>query len=117
MRKFSMAVGALALVASFGVSSVASAKDHSAVEKAELSMLSPAKQKEVLARAVGGNTVSGVIETMLLNQLSADWASGDAISIDFVQDVFVVRNKKGQLQDYVFDAATLTVTPPKKAAK
>jgi len=117
MRKFKLAISALAAAASLGIASAAIAKTPTAVEKAELSMLSPAKQKEVLARAVGGNTVSGVIETMLLNQLSADWASGDAISIDFIQDVFVVRNKKGQLQDYVFDAATLTVTPPKKAAK
>ncbi|TFU01306.1 hypothetical protein EUV02_13505 [Polymorphobacter arshaanensis] len=114
MTKITVTLGALIFAASLGMSSAAIAVTPTAIEKAELSMLTPAKQKEVLARAVNGNTISGVIETMLLNQISDDFANGDAISIDFTQQLFVVRNKKGQLHEYVFDTATLTVTPPKK---
>lgn len=114
MTKITVTLGALIFATSLGMSSAVLAKAPTAIEKAELSMLTPAKQKEVLARATGGNTVSGVIETMLLNQISDDFANGDAISIDFTQELFVVRNKKGQLKEYEFDSATLTVTPPKK---
>ncbi|MGL4541194.1 MAG: hypothetical protein ACRCUI_01635 [Polymorphobacter sp.] len=117
MKKFPIGVSAIALAAILVVATPVAARTPTAIEKAELAMLSPAKQKEVLARATGGNTVSGVIETMLLNQLSADWANGDAISIDFVQEVLVVRNSKGQLRDYEFDSVTLTVTPPAPAKK
>ena len=114
MTKITVTLGALIFATSLGMSTAAIAVTPTAVEKAELSMLSPDKQKEVLARATGGNTVSGVIETMLLNQISDDFANGDAISIDFTQELFVVRNKNGQLREYEFDSVTLTVTPPKK---
>jgi hypothetical protein len=113
MKQLSLALGAVVFATSLGLSSAVLAKAPTAVEKAELAMLSPDKQKEVLARATGGNTVSGVIETMLLNQISDDFANGDAISIDFTQELFVVRDKKGRLRAYEFDNVTLTVTPPK----
>ena len=54
MTKITVSLGALVVAASLGMSSAAIAVTPTAVEKAELSMLSPAKQKEVLARATGG---------------------------------------------------------------
>jgi hypothetical protein len=85
------------------------------LEKAELSMMAPAKQKEVLARATGGNTVDAVIETMLLNQISDEFAQGSVVSVDFDDAVFVVRNKKGQLKAYEFETMTLMLKLPPKA--
>jgi NADH dehydrogenase FAD-containing subunit len=94
----------------------AAAMPPTSLEKAELSMMSPAKQKEVLARATGGNTVDGVIETMLLNQISDEFAQGNVVAVDFDDTVVVVQNKKGQLKRYEFDTLTLTLKDPAKPA-
>lgn len=113
MSAFRKSLGAAAIASAMLLSTAAFAYTPTAVEKAELSQLSPAKQKEVLARATGGNTVSGVIKTMLLNQISDDFANGDSISVDFTEAVIVVQNKKGQLRAYEFDTVTLVVKGPK----
>lgn len=103
-----------ALIAAVVASSAAQAVLPTSLEKAELSMMSPAKQKEVLARASGGNTVDGVIETMLLNQVSDEFAQGNVVGVDFDDAVFIVRNKKGQLKAYEFETLTLTLKVPPK---
>jgi hypothetical protein len=108
IRIFSAAVAAALLATS------AVAMPPTSLEKAELSMLSPAKQKEVLSRATGGNTVDGVIETMLLNQISDEFAQGNVVGVDFDDAVFVVRNKKGQLRVYEFDTVNLILKDPTK---
>lgn len=108
IRIFSAAVAAALLATS------AIAMPPTSLEKAELSMLSPAKQKEVLSRATGGNTVDGVIETMLLNQISDEFAQGNVVGVDFDDAVFVVRNKKGQLRVYEFDTVNLILKDPTK---
>jgi hypothetical protein len=102
------------LAAAMLIATAAVAAPPTALEKAELSMLSPAKQKEVLARATGGNTVDGVIETMLLNQISDEFAQGNVVGVDFDDAVVVVRNKKGQLRAYEFDTVNLILKNPKK---
>ena len=96
------------------VATAAVAMPPTALEKAELSMLSPAIQKEVLARATGGNTVDGVIETMLLNQISDEFAQGNVVGVDFDDAVVVVRSKKGQLRVYEFDTVNLILKDPRK---
>jgi subtilisin family serine protease len=103
-----------AAVAAALLASAAAAMPPTSLEKAELSMLAPAKQKEVLARATGGNTVDGVIETMLLNQISDEFAQGNVVGVDFDDAVFVVRNKKGQLRVYEFDTVNLILKDPTK---
>lgn len=108
IRIFSAAVAAALLATS------AVAMPPTSLEKAELSMLSPAKQKEVLSRATGGNTVDGVIETMLLNQISDEFAQGNVVGVDFDDAVFVVRSKKGQLRVYEFDTVNLILKDPTK---
>jgi hypothetical protein len=103
-----------AVLAAVLLATAASAAPPTALEKAELSMMSPAKQKEVLARATGGNTVDGVVETMLLNQISDEFAQGNVVGVDFDDAVVVVRSKKGQLRAYEFDTLTLTLKAPTK---
>ncbi len=103
-----------ALIAAVALGSAAQAVLPTSLEKAELSMMSPEKQKEVLKRATGGNTVDAVIETMLLNQVSDEFAQGNVISVDFDDAVFVVRNKKGQLKAYEFETMTLMLKLPPK---
>lgn len=98
------------------LATAAAAMPPTSLEKAELSMMSPAKQKEVLARATGGNTVDGVIETMLLNQISDEFAQGNVVAVDFDDTVIVVQNKKGQLRRYEFDTTTLILKDPAKPA-
>jgi hypothetical protein len=108
-----MITTAVALAAALMTAS-ARAEPPTSLEKAELSMMSVAKQKEVLARAYAGNTVDGVIETMLLNQLSDEFAQGNVVGVDFDDAVFIVRNKKGQLKAYEFETLTLTLKVPPK---
>ena len=105
---------ALGLAAALLAATAAAAMPPTSLEKAELSMMSPAKQKEVLARATGGNTVDGVIETMLLNQISDAFAQGTVVAVDFDDTVIVVQGKKGQLKSYEFDTLTLTLKEPAK---
>jgi hypothetical protein len=114
MRTTRIALASLGIIAALAVAAPASAYAPSALEKAELAQLSPAKQKEVLARATGGNTIHGVIETMLLNQISDDFATGQVVGVDFTEAVLVVKNKKGQTRAYEFDTATLILKRPSK---
>jgi hypothetical protein len=114
MMRMHKSLAAAAVAASVLLSSAAYAYTPTALEKAELAQLSPAKQKEVLARATGGNTIHGVIETMLLNQISDDFASGKVVGLDVTEGVIVVQNKKGQLKAFGFDTVNLVLKGPKK---
>jgi hypothetical protein len=95
------------LAAALITATAAVAAPPTALEKAELSMLSPARQKEVLSRATGGNTVDGVIETMLLNQISDEFAQGNVVGMDFDDATFVVRGPKGDVRVYEVDTFNL----------
>lgn len=112
--KLGAAMLAAAVIAASVTGTAAHAAQPTSLEKAELSMMSPDKQKEVLARATGGNTVDGVIETMLLNQISDEFAQGNVVSVDFDDAVFIVQNKKGQLKAYQFETLSLTLKDPAK---
>jgi hypothetical protein len=96
------------------LATAAAAAPPTSLEKAELSMLSPAKQKEVLARATGGNTVDGVIETMLLNQISDEFAQGNVVAVDFDDTTMVVRGPKGDVRVYEIDTFNLVLKNPDK---
>lgn len=106
-----MVLKSIALLTLAGLAAPALAMPPTSLEKAELSMMSVEKQKQVLARATGSNTVDGVVETMLLGQLTDGFAQGAVISVDFDDAVFIVRNKKGQLKAYDFEPLTLTLKP------
>lgn len=107
MTKLKIALAAAAL----GLAGAAMAATMSAYDQGLLSLLSPAKQKEVLARAVNGNTVDGVITTMLLNQISGEFAAGNVLAVDNDDGVIVV-SKDGKTRAFQFDVVTLVLKNP-----
>lgn len=108
-RNGKMVMAAILLAGSFGAADVAYAADATAMDKAELAQLSPQLRSQVEARMVSGQTVHGILEAMLLNNVSQDFASGHIVATDFQRGDIVVENKGGQLRVFPFDVATLTV--------
>ena len=104
MKTLKLVIAATALT----LASSAMAAKPTAYEKAQLALLSPALQKQVLARAVDGNTIDGVITTMLLNQISGEFAAGNVVAIDNDDGVIVV-SKNGALKTIPFDVTTLVL--------
>jgi hypothetical protein len=99
---------ASAFLAAMIVSEGAVAADPTAIEQAELSMLSPALQAEIRTRmAAGGQKVSEILDTMLLNSVSKVFASGRVVAVDFAKGVVVTEGTNGQLRSFNFDTATL----------
>jgi hypothetical protein len=85
-----------------------------AFERAFLTEMDGATRAEVEKRATGGNTISGVIATMLLNssQMATHSKAGTPISvvaIDFVRGVVVIQNGPNQYEPVRFDPKTLRV--------
>ena len=97
------------LAGSFGAADVAYAAGVTPVEKAELAQVSPQLRSQVESRLVSGQTVHGVLEAMLLNNVSQEFASGHVVATDFQRGDVVVENKSGQMKVFPFDVATLTV--------
>ena len=85
-----------------------------AFERAFLTEMDEATRAEVEKRATGGNTISGVIATMLLNssQMATHSKAGTPITvvaIDFVRGVVVIQNGPNQYEPVRFDPKTLKV--------
>ena len=85
-----------------------------AFERAFLGEMDAATRAEVERRATGGNTVSGVIATILLNdnQMAKHGKAGAPISvvaIDFVRGVVVIQNGPNQYEPVRFDPKTLRI--------
>jgi len=104
MFKLKLVIAAAAL----GLAAPALAAAPTPYEQAMLSLLSPAVQKQVLARAVDGNTIDGVITTMLLNQISGEFAAGNVVAVDN-DDGIIVVSKNGQIKAFPFDVTTLVI--------
>ena len=73
-----------------------------------------ATRAEVEKRATGGNTISGVIATTLLNdnQMARHGKAGGAISVvavDFVRGVVVIQNGPNEYEPVRFDPKTLRI--------
>ena len=78
-------------------------------------MLSPEARAALQRRATGGNTVNGVLETELLNNLQVLDARGlgaRIIAIDFTREVLVASIANEPPKVYRFDRRTLTVRAP-----
>jgi multidrug efflux pump subunit AcrA (membrane-fusion protein) len=97
------------LMTSLGAAGVVQAAEITPMEKAELSQLTPQLRSKVEARLVSGQTVHGVLEAMLLNDVSQDFASGQVVATDFQRGDIVVQNTAGQVKVFPFDVATLTI--------
>ena len=86
-----------------------------AFERAFLGEMDAATRAEVEKRATAGNTISGVIATILLNdnQMVAKHGMAGAaitvIAIDFVRGVVVIENSPGHYEPVRFDPKTLKV--------
>lgn len=83
-------------------------------EKVILSQLDPATRAEVQKRATRGNTVSGVVATILLNnyQKAGPGRPGQGLSVvavDFVRGAAVIRRAPNAFEVVRFDPKTLRV--------
>nr|WP_294548827.1 hypothetical protein [uncultured Rhodopila sp.] len=97
---------ALAMAAVFAPA-VVSAAELTAFDKAELDQLSPALRTQVEARLTSGQTVRGIVETILLNQISQIFASGEVTAIDFEKGMAVWQGPNGDIKVLPFDITTL----------
>jgi hypothetical protein len=90
-------------------SGAAFANEPTAFEKAELAQLSPQLRTQVEARITSGQTVRGILETMLLNNTALDLAANKVVAVDFQTGVEVVEGPNGQIKAFPFDVATLVL--------
>jgi hypothetical protein len=67
-RKIAAAIAGIGIAAMIGTP-IASARTATQLEQAELAGLSPQLRAQVLARAVGGNSITEVLQVMLLNNI------------------------------------------------
>lgn len=107
MRK---AIG-IGFLTAFLAAGAAQAADMSAKDKAILDGLSPQLREEVKARATGENTVTGVLETMLLNSISEALATEELVivEVDYVEGTATVQMPDDKTQTVNFDAETLEI--------
>jgi hypothetical protein len=112
IRRMKMHFKGAALVA-FGMvamaASVAYAQVATTLEQAELAGLTPEKKAEVQARAVNGNTVSEVLQTMLLNSIKLKHPASRIVALDFGRGTAVVELTDGKMSVVSFDTTTLAV--------
>ena len=98
-----LAVAALILVP------VASAIAATPLEQAELAGLSPEMQAQVKARAVGGNSVTEVLQVMLLNNIKVKHEASLIVALDWAKGVAVVQLPSGGMAVVHFEPRTLQI--------
>lgn len=74
-----------------------------------LSQLSPQTRKEVLSRLTPGETVKGIVETMVLNRLSLLEAEGRIVEVDVIQGVATVQYPNGTTKKVPFKIEEIIV--------
>jgi len=118
LRRFVIASSALAAMGVAALSVQAQIPPPSppspAFERAFLGEMDAATSAEVEKRATGGNTISGVIATILLNnyQTATRGTAVGAVSvvaIDFVRGVVVIQTGANQYDPVRFDPKTLKI--------
>jgi hypothetical protein len=87
----------------------AHAAEMTARDKAVFDMLSPQLQEQLKSRLTGGNTVRGVLETMLLNEISELFATNRILAVDFNKGVAIVERADGDVDTVYFDTTTLVI--------
>jgi hypothetical protein len=78
-------------------------------QQAELAQLTPAVRSQVEARMTGTQTVRGIVETMLLNNISQQFAAKRVVAVDFEIGVATVEGKDGSIRTFPFEIPTLIV--------
>ena len=98
-------IGIVALAVSTGYAQVATT-----LEQAELAGLKPQTRAEVESRMKqGGQTVSEVLTTILLNSIKMKHLGSQIVALDFNRGVAVVRADNGELHTVNFDTTTLEI--------
>lgn len=105
MRKI---VSIIVVAVALGLGS-AQAAEMTARDKAVFDILSPQLQEQVKSRLTGGNTVRGVLETMLLNDVSKLFATNRILAVDFNEGVAIVERADGDVDTVYFDTTTLVI--------
>lgn len=101
------ALAACAAVALIGASAAHAAP--TSLEQAELAGLSPQLQAQVKSRAVGGNSVTEVLQVMLLNNIKIKHQASQIVAMDWNHGVAVVQLPSGGLAAVHFDPRTLQI--------
>jgi hypothetical protein len=89
------------------IAAAAYAQSPTALEQAELAGLSPEVRAQVQARAVGGNSVTEVLQVMLLNNIKAKQPANQIVAMDWAKGVAVVEAATGGMSVVRFDPVTL----------
>ncbi|HME20074.1 MAG TPA: hypothetical protein VKI44_01690 [Acetobacteraceae bacterium] len=80
------------------------------LEQAELAGLSPEKRAEVQARlGQGGQTVSEILQTILLNSIKLKHPASKIVALDFNRGIAVVELADGRFSAVQFDTTTLSI--------
>ena len=85
------------------------AQSPTALEQAELGGLSPELRAQVQARAVAGNSITEVLQVMLLNNIKIKHPASQIVAMDWARGVAVVKLPRGGMQPVHFDPATLQI--------
>jgi hypothetical protein len=83
-RKMAALIAGIGIAAAVGTPT-ASAQTASQLEQAELAGLSPQLRAQVLARAVNGNSVTEVLQVMLLNNIKIKHEASPIVALDWTQ--------------------------------
>src|SRR5215472_1054514 len=102
-------IAGLAAFAVVLIASVAYAQSSTPLEQAELSGLSPDLRAQVQARSTGGNSVTEVLQVMLLNNIKAKHPASQIVAMDWARGVAVVDVPAGGMAVVHFDPKTLQI--------
>jgi len=83
------------------------AQSPSALEQAELAGLNPDLRAQVLQRATGGNSVTEVLQVMLLNNIKAKQPANQIVAMDWGKGVAIVDTPGSGMAAVHFDPKTL----------
>lgn len=89
--------------------STAYAQSPTALEQAQLAELSTDLRTQVQARATGGNSVTEVLQVMLLNNIKAKEPANQIVAMDWGKGVAVVQAAAGGMTVVHFDPKTLQI--------
>jgi hypothetical protein len=79
------------------------------LEQAELAGLTPQLQAQVKARAVNGNSVTEVLQVMLLNNIKLKHEASQIVAMDWGKGVAVVRLPNRSFAVVRFNPGTLQI--------
>ena len=107
--KLNWRIAGLAACTGVLIFAAAHAQSPTSLEQAELAGLSPDLRAQVQARAVGGNSVTEVLQVMLLNNIKIKHPASQIVAMDWARGVTVVKLPQGGMQAVHFDLATLQI--------